>query len=494
MYPADVPDDASGDPVDAAPDGGDSASYAAEKQAADQEYLDAEAAGIVAAEDPDAAATPATEIFGGLNEYGLAATGDVTPADSTGAIGRSYYVEMVNRQVAVYKRSDLSRVALLGLRDFVTRGRVGHFTVFDPQIMFDAQTNRWYYAADRVDGSKGTNNHLAFGWSKTSDPSNLSSGWCNFITPSTTEFDDYPKLGDNNRFMIVGTNIFTNAINGPPDGSRIWAIRKPLKGVTRCPKRAPHMKRWTVKPSDIEKPLTPVPADTSTSTSNGYVVGADRGDGKLKVWRISGVKTPKLAKVLDISVPSWKVPASVPQPGNDNKLATLDGRLTQAVADVDPAVKRVAVWTQQTVRGNDGRSVVRWYELLPGRKDDPIRQRGTISRSGLFVFNGAVAPATDGTDAVIDFNVGGRKVLAEIHARSRKASTDLGHMVGGIKLGGSTDPDQDFSCSPCRWGDYAGATPDPKRTRVVWGTSEVLGPPSGDKAHWRTRNFALKPG
>ena len=57
----------------------------------------------------------------------------------------------------------------------------------------------------------------------------------------------------------------------------------------------------------------------------------------------------------------------------------------------------------------------------------------------------------------------------------------------------------DFSCSPCRWGDYSGMTPDPRPTisgsGEVWGTNQfsgVLNPPT-TIASWRTEIFALKP-
>ena len=41
----------------------------------------------------------------------------------------------------------------------------------------------------------------------------------------------------------------------------------------------------------------------------------------------------------------------------------------------------------------------------------------------------------------------------------------------------STTSDKNFSCSPCRWGDYGGATPDPAAglaaaTGTVWLTNQ----------------------
>ena len=51
----------------------------------------------------------------------------------------------------------------------------------------------------------------------------------------------------------------------------------------------------------------------------------------------------------------------------------------------------------------------------------------------------------------------------------------------------------------CRWGDYAGASPDPAApttgtTGQVWGTSMLSAPGgSSSSSGWTTRNFAVKP-
>ena len=68
---------------------------------------------------------------------------------------------------------------------------------------------------------------------------------------------------------------------------------------------------------------------------------------------------------------------------------------------------------------------------------------------------------------------------------------------GELLLGTSTTFDRDFSCTagtPCRWGDYAGATPDPVNSNVVWGSNQVTGACyvlCGWFAQWTTRNFAV---
>src|SRR5439155_1126672 len=104
-----------------------------------------------------------------------------------------------------------------------------------------------------------------------------------------------------------------------------------------------------------------------------------------------------------------------------------------------------------------------------------------------------------GDSAAIFYKRSGTAQLPIIGAQSRGPSTPLGTMdAGELVLGTSSASDLDFSCSsstPCRWGDYAGATPDPINPGVVWGSNQVTGPCyfglCGWFAQWQTRNFAV---
>jgi hypothetical protein len=65
-----------------------------------------------------------------------------------------------------------------------------------------------------------------------------------------------------------------------------------------------------------------------------------------------------------------------------------------------------------------------------------------------------------------------------------------------VELGSSSAVDNDGSCASgvCRWGDYAGASPDPSNSHMVWGTSAVVGDPlqgCPSCATWVTGNFEL---
>ena len=487
----------------------DPSRLAEKKAAAALRYRRAEGARLApspGAPAPEAAVGGGTVVVDGLNAPGLSALDNGpgnqgSPSDATGAIGLDHYVEIVNRKVAVYDRADLGLVGSLNLDTFV--GAPGAL-VFDPQVQWDPQANRWFYLAADIEGEG--NNFLVFGWSKTSDPSDLTGGWCRFGLSTGDILDDYPKLGHNDNHIIFGTNaVYAEAFFLT---ARIWTVAKPANGQTSCPASLPTFYFGTpffdpLTTADGDTAFTPVPANTAGSSANGYVVAADypqfvSGPNQVMAWHVSGPGgSPTLTVDGNMSVSSFGVPADVPQPGTSNLLDSLDTRLTQAVARADPLVSgQQAVWTQHTIDGPGGRSVVRWYELLPGSLT--VRQQGTIADASGFVFNGAISPAFNGSTAAIHFNTGSSTRLADIRAQSRLGSTPLGQMTGDALLGTSSAMDQDFTCTPpngppCRWGDYAGASPDPVNEQAVWGSNQLSGPATSDPA-WLTRNFALTDG
>jgi hypothetical protein len=437
-------------------------------------------------------------VFSGFNEPGMFADQfSGTPPDTTGAIGPSHYVEFANSiGITAYDRELNAVSGPVALEDFIG---FPSDSVFDPQIQWDENWGRWIYAMVDVEGPE--DNYIAYGWSKTADPTNLSTGsgggWCGYFIYTEEQLDDYPKLGHSNSGITIGTNVFTTHFLG----SQLWSITKPPNPQT-CPSVSESSIGSTgaLFTEDGDLAFTPVPANTADSSTNSYVVAADFPGGgpkhQIMGWHISGAGAgATLVEDGNIEVGSYDFPANVPQPGTSEVIDSLDTRLTNAVAVTDPEVGEEAVWTQHTVDGPGGRSVVRWYELLPAAQT--VRQEGTISDPSQFVFNGAISPAMQGDSAAIDFNRGSSTLFPDMHARSRDRDTPLGGMEGDVLLGTSAGHAVDFSCDigegePCRWGDYAGASPDPLVGGVVWGSNQGLAAPIGEQARWTTRNFALR--
>ena len=448
---------------------------------------------------------PSSAIFNNLNQPGLSAGDEgngVTPPDTTGAIGPNFYMEFVNQLVGVFDRNTLARVNSLDLASFV--GAPTGLTPTDVQIQWDPQSNRWIYG---LIGFQTGNNFVLFGWTKTADPSNLPGGWCRYGVGTGSSLNDYPKLGHDANFIMIGSNVSTDTSPSFPFiTANIWAIPKPLAGDTTCssPVSATYFADAThlLRNADGSLAFTPVPANTADISATGYIVGAHDDStapqSKIMVWHIA--PGPTLVADGDISVGRFSVPPSVPQPGTTFLLDSLDGRLTQAVQHSDPSAGGVeAVWTQHTVAGASGRAVVRWDELVPSSLS--VLQEGEIASGTDHIFNAAISPSSAGSDAAVFYNRGGTSTLALIGAQSRRSSTPPGQMdAGEVVLGQSATFDQETlfqgncTSAPCRWGDYSGASPDPNNAGVVWGSNQLAGPAFLGFAQWTTQNFAISTG
>jgi len=465
----------------------------------------ADAAAALASTTPQPSApavSPAAALYNGLDQPGLSAADEgygATPPDTTGAIGPTRYVEMVNQLVGVYDRNTLALISSQDLASFV--GAPAGVSTSDPQVQWDAAANRWLYAEI---GFATGNNMLVFGWSKTSDPSDLANGWCHYGVGTGSNLQDYPKLGHDAHFLVVGSNVYDDrSPSFPFVTANVWAIPKPAANDSTCnsPVTATFFADAThlLKNTDGTLAFTPVPANAADSVANDPIFGAHDAtltpQNKVMEWHMESHPNPVLVADGDITVGTFAIPPSVPQPGTTYLIDSLDGRLTQSVAHFDPTAGAEAVWTQQTIAGS-GRSVVRWYEFLPATGS--VYQSGVLQNSTDFYFNAAISPTSAGNEAAIFYNRGSSTLLSMIGAQTRTSSTALGQMdAGELSLGSSSAPNQESAFStnctknPCRWGDYSGASPDPASPHVAWGSNQIDGPAFLGYAQWTTQNFAV---
>ena len=471
-----------------------------------------------------AAGNNTTTTVVGKNRDGIAneptrADANHVPPDPTGAMGPDRYVEATNARVAIYRRSDMALMGDQALSKFV---RNTGDDVYDPQINWDAQSKRWLFVAVYSTNNRHTH-RLAYRWSKSQDPA--LDNWCpTRFTAASALQDDYPKLGHNRNFLIVGSNVYDTSETF--QGSRIFVATKPGPKQTGCPTPAAHRyfpRVGYLKTADDQDAFTPVPANTIGRPYSGYIVAADypgsAGANQIMVWHINGSpSSPGLTRDDNINVSTYAFPPDVPQPNSSDRLESWDTRLMNAVAAVDPDDGKLTIWTQHTIRGPENRAAVRWYEIQPPRAPtDPRtpRQQGLVQSANHHAFNAAISPAGNGNDAAINYAVGGRTVTVRLRARTRHGNTAPGTMLGEVTLVKSPDSNRSGDClfpgDPCRWGDYAGASPDPSNPAIIWGSNEYTksltgytcpgwvdpedpnhAPYSGPCPHWGTRNFALR--
>ena len=438
------------------------------------------------------------------------------PSDSTGAIGTTRYIELVNSRAAIYNRTSNTPTAqgnLLSLTGCATPACTD--SVFDVQVIWQPALNRFFYATMDIGSGSPGGNLINFGFSTTATPTLSNASWCRYSIGFGNTVPDYPKLGDTKDFLLIGTNNFTASESFI--GSTIFWITHPPAG-TSCPPASAFKSGRTanLKNANGSAAFTPVPGNQTDSRSTGWAVAMPANIPSAGATFLTLFKVTKAASgaatipTTGTSVPvaAYKVPASAPQPGTQFKLDTLDARPTQSVTGVDPKHGSVnALWTQHTVFGGAG-AQVRWYEINPATH--ALIQHGTITSNSLFTFNGAVSPdrrvngstAKFGGDMAISVNQSSASALPALRVASKVGTGAISslHLVST-----SNAADKGFDCTMntvpnlCRWGDYAGASADPASpttgtTGMVWGSSMLAASGgSASSAGWTTRNFAVKP-
>jgi hypothetical protein len=436
---------------------------------------------------------------------------NAAPSDSTGSVGSSRFVELINSSFALYDKTNDAPINTGSLNTLAGGGG----SVFDPQIMWDPQTNRFYYAMVLVANS--TTNLVATGFSKTASPNNGSTDFCHYTVNFGSDLPDYPKLGDSGAFWIVGSNVF-NA-RGGFIGSDAFGISKPPAGTT-CP-LASSLKfgeQFDLRDPTGAPAFTPVPVDQIDNSSTGFIIART---GSVPSTRLSLHSVTKNATTglpvfrttgVSVTVPSYAVPPSAPQrsgfPNSAKRLDTLDARPTQAVSAIDPDHgNSVRLWVQHTTATNPvGRSEVRWYEINPVTAT--VIQQGKATSTAFFAFNGAISPdrarlgATGqfGNSMVLGFDTSSTTSFPAVRMVSKvRAAAQSAPVLVRSSNGNYSGFDCAGTDNQCRWGDFAGASPDPivasgASVGSVWLVSQYAsGVNSTTAANWLTRNWVASP-
>jgi hypothetical protein len=257
---------------------------------------------------------------------------------------------------------------------------------------------------------------------------------------------------------------------------------------------------------------TPVPANQiDTSTTGGVLAAQDATLGTktaltaFKITFNSLAGTPIISRPVTIPTPPYDVPPPAPQFGTSSTLDTLDGRLTNAVLALDP-LRGQAIWTQQTIAGGAG-AEVRWYEVNPAKH--LVTQTGDITDPNLYVFNGAISPdrrvsggkGAYGANMVLGFDTSSASASPAVQMVSKIGNGPVSAFTPVVQSSGFED---DFTCYPsgtsCRWGDYAGASPDPSAPLglgggQVWFSNmfPLVASPDPNGVDWTTQNWVARP-
>lgn len=196
-----------GAPVRFRPTVGDTAYDAHKAQLAAQRELGAQKASRDSAQAP--LAPPVVSInWEGLdmNESGL-----LFPPDTHGAMGRGFFMEIVNSRLAVWRTSDQVQFGSVSLASFF-----GYFaqTLFDPRAMFDKTWKRWIVTAEAFPESSTVQRHF-IAVSRSENPGGAY--WVYQIDINVANNPDFlwdfPQVGQDQDAIIVTANVFDPNFN-----------------------------------------------------------------------------------------------------------------------------------------------------------------------------------------------------------------------------------------------------------------------------------------
>jgi hypothetical protein len=453
---------------------------------------DARTSGSSATATATVAGPVSTQSFPGLYDLRW------TPSDSTGAIGTTRYLEVINTKFGLFDRSG-NRVAKGGLGD-LTPG-ISDFCSGDPQAIWDPDTSRFY-----VTNTDFCTGRIGLAWSKTASPSSAND-FCSSIVDfgfKKTAFVDYQKLGDTSDFLLVGMNVFQGQVHAdvgwvpkPPAGAGCLDLSDGKKGVL-----------GPLEHPDGTPAFTPVPANGIDPSGTGYVMAsADPYSYKrpnfLTIWKIrkSSTGRAELFGRTSVDVPAYGVPSAAREPGTNSRIDTLDTRLWEVIAAIDPRFGKLALWTSHAVFGGAG-SEARWYEIDPSAP--ALLQSGSVSDPNLWIFNPSISSdravngsaSRFGSNMVLNVSTSSLSDYPAIQMLSKRGRADESPLVLVKQSPGFI---RDYTCPNCRWGDYSSATPDPApaatATRgVVWMANQwnVASATRFDN-DWRTWIWAAQP-
>ena len=427
---------------------------------------------------------------------------DLTPPDTTGAIGPRSYVQFVNLWMGIYDRAG----GLIASAPVESLFGASHSVYSDPQVLWDPDTQRFFMLI-----WTRTNATMRWAFSKTSHPRSLdNSGWCVYTSTfgyNQDDAPDYPKLGQTKDFLLIGVNFFQGSQTF--EGGELLTIQKPQgsQSITQCPGNTFKTHRFTrLRNADGSLTNAPEPAQQADVRSKGYVVTtADTSQvpsaNFITLYRVSRNKhgDPVLGPPKSLAVPTFSAPAAAPQCMSPDTIDTLDGRFEHAVSAVDPRVGKSVIWTAHAVAGGAG-SEERWYEIQYGNTPTLV-QSGKATSATLYVHNGGIASdrtvnpsgVAHGQNMVMSFSTSSATQCPAIQMVSKIGANAQSAFV---LVKQSSVPSGSFTCSPCRWGDYSGASPDPAAPLAdpsgkVWLANQWT---SGSGAvNWRTWIFGATP-
>ncbi len=422
-----------------------------------------------------------------------------SPPDTTGAVGRHHYVQVVNQSVSTVRVLD--KVTGANLKTFTMQslaaGPPCSSGFCDPVVVYDSMADRWLIA--ELPSSGG---NVCIYVSTSGDPTGT---WYAYAFPVEPSLPDYPKYGvwpqSGGGSYLMGANAGTSSVRDlfAFDRGRMLA-GLPASFQEFTVPRLPNLGFQLVLPTSLEGTVPPPdgePAIFMRQRDDEALSGGSTPGDVLELWALtvdwttpassSFVQLPSLP-IADFDLTlcgigsSW---ACMPQPNTSQKLDPIREPLHFPLHYRNLGDHQALVGTFPTDVDGTDHAALRWFELRKvGAGPWTVHQEGVIGgESGVHRSVGSIAMDQSGNLALAYTRTGtSAPYFPSLYYRGRLAADAPGTMPQGeyaLVDGTSSKTNNE------RWGDYAGMSVDPEDDCTFWFTSEYGGSGSTRVAAFR---------
>ena len=380
-----------------------------------------------------------------LNEFQGVIRGDAEswsyPPDSCGAAGPNHFVEVVNRNFAIYNKSTGEELINILLGSFLP-GCNG-----DPRVLYDQYSDRWFIIVCDF------NTRLYLAVSMSDDPTG---SWfkCDFVVSQGSDagkWPDYPTLG------VDEVGIYTAAyMIGGSNGMSIFALDKaPL--IDENPSLGDI---YAFRELPWEGAIQPV--HTFKESEGEYFVSRASSTGIRLRLLTDLLSSPVLTELGFVTIPNHFEPPDAPALGSTVPLDTVGHRLMNAV------YRDGYIWTAHCIDVN-GRAASRWYKI--NVSNTTLDDYGTIEDSVMYYFFPTIMVNANG-DVIMGFSGSNSDQYAAAYYTGRLASDPPGEMAPPVLLKeGEATYNLIDGVGRNRWGDYSLCSLDPVK-QTLWTIQE----------------------
>ncbi|MBC8109244.1 MAG: hypothetical protein H7Z14_21840 [Anaerolineae bacterium] len=386
------------------------------------------------------------------------------PPDTMGAVGVDHYVELINGRYSAFRKADGVNVQTSSLNTFFSNNGVTTSNSFDPRVLYDPYSKRWFACA--ADNSSSAASSFLVAVSNSADPT---AGWKSFridADASNVNWIDFPMLGLNGQSVVVTGNMFpigagSQAIDTLhiPKADLLLAVPT-VVNRTLFQNTNPNNTGFAPQPAhDLDNGNLPLPLLSDFNTPAGTI-------------KRSSVGGTPAAPTLDIAggfiaVAAFNVPPTADQPGAKANIHTGDNRF-----QVSPVLNNGEIWGVQSV-SSGGRAAFRWYRI--NAATNVLIESGTIADATLNLMRPSLS-VNDFGDVVVGFSATSPAQNVSTYFVTGKTTAGVTTFAAPtLTQAGVSDYQRLDGVGRNRWGDYSATSTDPADPAIFWTIQEFVG-------------------